>query len=263
MTESIDRIIGRGPRNDEGTTIMWVSTKSSSICLKFSVGLILASVSLSRAPADVLQNLTTQRHWIGYAPRNFNPNIGLEPSQAQIRADLEQLYAEGWRSVYTYSLDGVQRHVPRIAKEVGFNYTLAGVFYFDEAQLAREKEAAQVELAHIDGFIVGNEGLLFGRYTPERLVEEVFFFQSLGKPVIFAWGEAYDQPWKSEQSPFGVLGPAWGLHTQTGDRKQIISELQDIYTGPVPSVVPEPHAALLGSLAFLGLLTTGRFARKR
>ena len=306
----------------------------------------------------MLQDLTTQRHWIGYAPRNFNPNIGREPSQAEIRADLEQLYAEGWRSLYSYSLDGVLRHVPRIAKEVGFDYTLAGVFFFDEAQLAREKTAAQAELEYIDGFIVGNEGLLFGRYTPERLVEEVFFFQSLGKPVtttevgglylafpalidlgdfvffntqpwfndtldpsnpagmaqavrdeyfairelrpertivikeswfptaghpaateanqvaffetmasqtsdsgeplLFAWGEAYDQPWKSEQSPFGVLGPNWGLHSQTGTPKQVISALQGIYTGPVP-VVPEPTGTLLAGLAFLGLFANRRF----
>jgi exo-beta-1,3-glucanase (GH17 family) len=309
---------------------------------------ILTTDSLPHARANVLQDLATQRHWIGYAPRNFNPNAGIEPSQEQIRDDLEQLYAEGWRSLYTYSLDGVLQHVPRIAKEVGFDYTLAGVFFFDEVQITREKVAAQAELDYIDGFIVGNEGLIFGRYSPERLVEEVFYFQTLGKPVtttevsgvylafpqlldlgdfafyntqpwfddtldpfdpvgmaeavrdeyfalrelrpertivikeswfpsaghpaateanqvaffealadatsdegepvLFAWGEAYDQPWKREQSPFGQLGPHWGFHTADGQPKQIISALQHVYTGPVP-IIPEP-----ATLQMLGLV---------
>ncbi len=326
-------------------------------------GLLIGSVVLgwacNTAEASVLHDLTTQRHWIGYAPRNFNPNIGREPSEAQVRADLEQLYSEGWRSLYTYSLDGVQSEIPRIAKEVGFDYALAGVFFFNEAQLAREKAAALEELDHIDGFIVGNEGLLFGRYSPERLVEEVFYFQTLGKPVtttevggiylavpellglgdfvfyntqpwfndtldpadpaamaaavaeehfairelrpdhpiviketwfptaghpaateanqveffetlaglrsdagepvLFAWGEAYDQPWKFERSPFGVLGPHWGLHTQDGTPKEAIAALQDIYTGPVPAV-PEPAGVLLVALAAIGRIRHCRFS---
>ncbi|MCG8434529.1 MAG: hypothetical protein MJA83_10900, partial [Gammaproteobacteria bacterium] len=305
------------------------------VSMRMFGGLIVLLLVSTGAFADVLRDLTTQRHWIGYAPRNFNPNIGQEPTQEQIRADLEQLHAEGWRSIYTYTLDGVLQHTPRIAKEVGFDYTLAGVFFFDEAQLAREKAAAQSELAHIDGFIVGNEGLLFGRYTKNRLAQEVAFFQTLGKPVtttetsgqyfadnslldlgdfvffntqpwfngalnpadpagmaasvsneffafqqirpdrtivikeswyptggnvvateanqvaffqaladetntsdesvLFAWGEAYDQPWKIEVSPFGVVGPDWGFHTSNGTPKQLIADLQSVYTAPVPS----------------------------
>lgn len=329
---------------------------------RYGLGLFACLMILAAAPprasADVLEDLTTQRHWIGYAPRNFNPNAGQEPTEAQIRFDLEQLYSEGWRSLYSYTLDGVIAEVPRIAKEVGFDYTLAGVFFFNEAQLAREKVAAQAQLEHIDGFIVGNEGLLFGRYSGERLVEEVLFFQTLGKPVtttevgfiyqavpqlldvgdfvfynsqpwfndtldpadpaaqaaavreeyfdikalrpdlpivikeswyptaghpaateenqveffralanetsdsgepvLFSWGEAYDQPWKFEQSPFGTLGPDWGFHNSDGTPKLIISELQDIFTGPVPATVPEPAGALLVSLALVGMLVTRR-----
>lgn len=289
------------------------------------------------ASADLMQSITTQRHWIGYAPRNSNPNIGLQPSQAQIRADLELLYDQGWRSLYTYSLDGTIQHAARIAKEVGFDQVLAGVFYFDEAQLAREKLAAQAQQQHIDGFIVGNEGLIFGRYNKAQLIDAVQYFEQFGKPItttevsgsyfadpslldlgdftyvniqpwfnaglnpfdpagmaaavagelralqqrrpnntiiikeswwpteghpaateanqvafyqalanqtdlsgdplLFSWGESFDQTWKSEPGPFATLGPDWGLNEENGAPKQIIDDLVTLYAAPYPGAL--------------------------
>lgn len=300
----------------------------------FAAGLFAVALSTCSAPADVLTDLATTRNWVGYTPRNFNPNIGLEASQTSIRADLQQLYDAGWRNLYNYTLDGNQRHIPRIAKEVGFDTVLAGVFYFNEAQLAREKTAAQAEDSHIDGYLVGNEGLIFGRYSGEQLLDAITFFEGFdkpvtttevggvylqvpeladagdfvsvniqpwfnggldptdpagmaravrdeyvaikalrpdrlvvikeawwptdgptgaseanqvafynalanevdadGDPVLFQWGESYDQPWKSEASPFGTLGPDWGFYTQSGVAKSIVGALDDIYTGATP-----------------------------
>lgn len=145
---------------------------------------LLVVIGLASAvQGDLLTELVTQRDWIGYSPRNYNPNAGQQPSQASIRADLEQLYDAGWRRLYNYTLDGNQRHVPRIAKEVGFEQVLAGVFYFNEGQLTREKANAQLEDQHIDGYLVGNEGIIFGRYNGEQLLSALEFFAQFGKPI--------------------------------------------------------------------------------
>jgi hypothetical protein len=49
---------------------------------------------------------------------------------------LQRLFNEGWRGLVTYSMDGTLREVPRIAKEVGFTKVIAGLFWFNNAQLA-------------------------------------------------------------------------------------------------------------------------------
>jgi hypothetical protein len=61
--------------------------------------------------------------------------------------------------------------------------------------------------------------------------QNAFFQRLAAHSVIFVWGEAYDQPWKTgEQSPFGTLGPEWGLHGSDGSPKQLIQDLAPIYT---------------------------------
>jgi hypothetical protein len=78
-----------------------------------------------------------------------------------------------------------------------------------------------------------------------------YFRQLAEQPVFFVWGEAYDQPWKSEDSPSGSLGPNWGLHTADRTPKAIIAELRDIYTQayfPTRDLLP-------GALAFLRQMT--------
>ncbi len=150
--------------------------------LLFAAALVLAFAAV-QSPADVLTSLATERSWIGYSPRNYNPNINQQPSEASMRADLQVLYDAGWRNVFNYTLDGSQRDFPRIAKELGFKQVLAGVFYFDDGQLAREKSAAQAEDQYIDGYIVGNEGLAFGRYGPDGLLNAMEFFAGFGKPI--------------------------------------------------------------------------------
>jgi exo-beta-1,3-glucanase (GH17 family) len=133
----------------------------------------------------VVDALQTCRNWITYAPsRPYNPDTGTYPNEDQLRANLQQLFDEGFRGLVTYSLDGTLREVPRIAKEVGFAQVIAGIFWFDSAQLAREKSAAQEELPFIDAFILGNEGLLFGRYTRSDLEREIAALRTLtGRPV--------------------------------------------------------------------------------
>jgi exo-beta-1,3-glucanase (GH17 family) len=263
------------------------------------------------------------RNWITFAPpRPFNPNQNTFPSDDQLRTALTTLHAEGWRGLVTYSLDGNLEQVPRLAKEIGFTVVIAGLFWFDDAQLARERAAALRQLGSIDAFVLGNEGLAQRRYTRQRLGAEIqqlrldtarpvttsetlaqyqadptlaslgdwvfpnlqfwfdpairtpalavtsvqaqlrvvqalapgrvtvvkeawwptagalaatetnqteFFRQLAASQVKFIWGEAFDQFWKAE--PLNQ-GPHWGLHTDTGVQKQVITVLQSTYTGP-------------------------------
>lgn len=266
-----------------------------------------------------LNSLCACRNWITFAPpRPFNPDHNTFPSEAQLRASLAQLRNEGWQGVVTYSLDGALAWVPRLAKEVGFTSVIAGLFWYDNAQLLRERKAAVEQLAWIDAFALGNEGIQFGRYTRSELASEIahlksetdrpvattetmnsyrsdrslleigdwifpnihpwfanirtvseaakfvqdeyrwiqtqaparfvsvkeawwptrgeatateanqveFFRLLSAMPVKFVWGEAYDQYWKSE----GAQGPNWGLHTDQGIAKQVISVLHEIYS---------------------------------
>lgn len=273
-----------------------------------------------QAAGDVLTDLARSRHWVTYVPRGYNPNLGRFPSAAQIRADLLLLRGEGFRGVMTWSLDGSLALVPRIAKSLGFSYVVAGLYWYDQAQLDREYRAALAEQASIDAYIVGNEGLEFGpRYTrsalqavindlrtatgkplgtcetgghllanPELLSIGDFTTTNIhpwwagirdvaaavrhtaneyaalvarapaGKPVFvreswwptgggdpaatpanqlayyralaaealpFAWGEAFDQPWKAE--------PPWGLHTVAGQRKPVLVALAALIRDPL------------------------------
>jgi exo-beta-1,3-glucanase (GH17 family) len=59
-------------------------------------------------------------------------------------------------------MDGTLRHVPRLARALGFTAVIAGLYWYDDAQLARERVAALAERAWVEGFVLGNEGLLPG-----------------------------------------------------------------------------------------------------
>jgi exo-beta-1,3-glucanase (GH17 family) len=94
------------------------------------------------------------------------------------------LYSEGWRGIVTYSMDGTLRQVPRIAKKMGFTQVIAGLFWFDDDQLGRERAAALEEVRRIDGFVLGNEGLEFDRYSRQKLESELTALRAdTGHPV--------------------------------------------------------------------------------
>ena len=149
-------------------------------------GSLGAAVVPRCVPAGTLPGaLLVCRNWITFAPpRPFNPNQNVFPSEAQLREALVTLHREGWRGLVTYSMDGTLQHVPRLAKEVGFTVVIAGLFWFDEAQLARERIAALAQAAFIDGYVLGNEGIAEGRYTRVRLAAEIQTLKAnTGRPV--------------------------------------------------------------------------------
>jgi exo-beta-1,3-glucanase (GH17 family) len=123
--------------------------------------------------------LTSTRAWILYSPSSqvapsptdptpaFNPNANAYPTDAQITADLQKLVSEGWKGIVTYSLVSTLGDVPRIASGLGL-HVIAGLYYLksplnkgNEAALAdQEITGAVAAQNYVDGYVVGNEGLL-------------------------------------------------------------------------------------------------------
>ena len=138
-----------------------------------------------RAPRRLPAALFACRNWISFAPpAPFDPTRGVDSSVAQLRRALRQLAREGWRGLVTYSLDGALAEVPRLAREAGFDAVIAGLFWFDKAQLAREQRAALAQRRWIDAYIVGSEGLTNGRYTLASLRREIARLHAItGRPV--------------------------------------------------------------------------------
>lgn len=123
---------------------------------------------------NLIQAMYTCRNWITFAPPEpFNPNNNAFPSEEQLERALLRLYLEGWRGLVTYSMDGTLSQVPWLAKKVGFTMVVAGIFWWDLAQLERERTAVLGQLQYIDGLVVGSEGLHFGRYTRTQLEAEI------------------------------------------------------------------------------------------
>jgi exo-beta-1,3-glucanase (GH17 family) len=126
--------------------------------------------------------LTSTRGWILYSPSSqvapsstdptpaFNPQANAYPTDAQITADLQKLVGEGWKGIVTYSLLNTLADVPRIANGLGL-HVIAGLYYLrsplnvgNEADLAAQEVANAVAAQnYVDGYVVGNEGLLRAR----------------------------------------------------------------------------------------------------
>ena len=125
------------------------------------------------------------RNWIAFSPpRPFDPRHTVYPSVPQLRRWIAQLIDEGWRGLVTYSLDGTLAEIPKLAHEAGFSEVVAGLFWYDDEQLRRERVAAVRERRDIDAYVVGNEGLIGGRYTLAELHREIARLRvQTGKPV--------------------------------------------------------------------------------
>ncbi|WP_165070585.1 Calx-beta domain-containing protein [Paludisphaera rhizosphaerae] len=109
-------------------------------------------------------------HWVDYAPSydSLTDPYNANPSDAKITADLTSLFQQGFRGLVTYTLQGTYANIPRIAKSVGFQYVLAGVYNVtDQAEIAAASSPGV--LPYADGFVVGNEGIQDGRYTYDQL----------------------------------------------------------------------------------------------
>lgn len=153
--------------------------------LPFLEGLEDRLVLDAASKAALFNALETHRYWIDYAPSYDSPTApyNANPSDQRITADLKTLYDEGWRGLVTYTILGSYSDIPRIAKSVGFQYVIAGVF---DPKNPTEVAAASSPnvLPYADAFVVGNEGLQDGRYNLSQLTSAVAQVKNAtGKPV--------------------------------------------------------------------------------
>jgi exo-beta-1,3-glucanase (GH17 family) len=140
---------------------------------------------LSTASNAFFTALTTYRYWIDYAPSYSSPTdpYNSNPSDAHITSDLNALHSEGWRGLVTYTLQGTYADIPKIAKAVGFQWVVAGVYDPTNPTEVAAASAPNV-LQYTDAYVVGNEGLTDGRYTYSALTAAISTVQqTTGKPV--------------------------------------------------------------------------------
>lgn len=107
-----------------------------------------------------VQALRRCRTWVTYSPKAFG-----SVSAARLRADLTLLYAQGFRGLVTYDVAGQLANAPKIAKSIGFQKVIAGVY---NPALGVSQQVAKVAGA-ADAVVIGNEGVSTGRYTYAQL----------------------------------------------------------------------------------------------
>lgn len=133
----------------------------------------------------IIDALQENPAFVSYAPSKWNPDRGQFPTKKTIRKDLANLQKAGFMGIVTYSLENTLAEIPRIAKEMGFEHVVAGLFYYNDETLQKEIQAAHAQLEHIDAFRLGSEGIFTRRYTINQLSQEIESLkESTGKPVF-------------------------------------------------------------------------------
>ena len=115
---------------------------------------------ISKTPLENLNQKLENLTWLAYAPTGFDPTIGQFPSEESIYQDLLLAKQYGFSGIITYALDGTLVQIPRIAKELGFKGVIAGIFMFNEEQKQTELANAKLITNYVDGWSIGNEGLI-------------------------------------------------------------------------------------------------------
>lgn len=119
--------------------------------------------------------------WIAYSPTHSDPDAGVSPSEDDIRVDLQTLHGAGFGGLVTYGSESTFRHIPRIAREIGFQGVVMGVW---SPTSTEEIASAREAVGYVDGYSVGNEGLFFGRYDFDTLKTAMDNLRATtGKPV--------------------------------------------------------------------------------
>ena len=131
--------------------------------------LLAVSDNFSTVSVDcsgVLCSLANYTYWHLYSP--FREAAGTLVSQDQITRELQMLFDAGARGLVTYEMmNGIEK-APRIAKEIGFRWVIAGVYWWTngvangqtESTLSEEKANLDSNVEWIDGIVIGNEGLV-------------------------------------------------------------------------------------------------------
>jgi exo-beta-1,3-glucanase (GH17 family) len=133
---------------------------------------------------SVIEALKAGANWIIYEPITSYP--GQQVGEAQIRKELQMLYDRGFRGLVTYAFDNGREEIPRIAKEIGFQQLIAGLWAVQNYQ-GEKANLTPARLRYIDGLVVGNEVRLRNDYSLDELRRRVNEIKALcGKPTTTA-----------------------------------------------------------------------------
>jgi exo-beta-1,3-glucanase (GH17 family) len=129
------------------------------IVVSINVIIILSSFRSKLIPSDsnliFIQKLSSLC-WIGYAPSRFNPRKQIYPSIESIKADLHILKKAGFNGVITFGAEKSLDQIPEVAKEIGFEGVIMGIWAPDSHE---EVESAIAAKNYVDGYCVGHMGL--------------------------------------------------------------------------------------------------------
>jgi exo-beta-1,3-glucanase (GH17 family) len=171
---------------------------------------------------------------VAYNPRGHDPIAGTTASTRSIREDARRLRHRGFRTVTTYASTPTLVRVCRLFKRHGFKRVLVGVADpTDEVELA----AAARQRRCADGYVVGNEGLTFGRYGRDALA------------MAMAWLRAStNRPVTTRET----LGEYWKDPTLLGLGDWVFPNVHPYFAG-----FTEPAAACAWTIARYGELRAG------
>lgn len=129
---------------------------------------LLCPFGLLSAELDLGPALRAHR-WIAYAPTGYFPaeSPPVLPDARSVAADLRVLRAAGFTGLVTYG-SGVEAIAEAAA--LGFGAMLLGIWDpFDAREVDQALRTVARHSGLITGLVVGNEGLMNGRYNTERL----------------------------------------------------------------------------------------------
>ncbi len=136
---------------------------------------------------SLLEEKLMSLRWVSYAPTSFDPTKSAYPSAASIEADLILLYESGFCGIITYGAENSLENIPRLARNVGFDGVIMGVWLPNALQMGNGISQSE----YVDGYCLGNENLERS-YSLEELasaMEELR--EETGKPVTTTeeWGD--------------------------------------------------------------------------
>lgn len=127
-----------------------------NILLSIILSLSLCNLVFANTVNSDFEKKLYSLKWVAYAPTNFNPKTLLYPSDSSMEEDLKVLFNAGFNGIVTYGSEGTLGRIPKIAKELGFQGVIMGIW---DIKSQEELDHALTMVDYVDGYCVGNEGL--------------------------------------------------------------------------------------------------------
>jgi exo-beta-1,3-glucanase (GH17 family) len=146
-----------------------------------AVLLLTSLAAAGPAAAVTVEALLGGGRLVAYSPTGYDPATTVRLSPRALRADADGLHRGGFRAITTYGASRALAPVCRFFKRRGFATVLVGIW--DPRDRAEVRRAIRLRRC-ADGYVVGNEGLTFGRYDRAALDAAITRVrQATGRPV--------------------------------------------------------------------------------